>query len=66
MNGHLRSILEVFPPGPRRAAVLALAEHPEFDDVDWEGVLIFRRYRTHKEGKPGLSLKIEPKEENVL
>jgi hypothetical protein len=60
------SILEVFPPGPRRQAVLTLAEHPEYDAPDWHGRIIFRVYKTDKSGRKGLAFKVEPDEETIL
>jgi hypothetical protein len=65
-HAHAMSILDVFPPGRRREAVLKLAEHPEFDLPGWQGRIIFRAFRTHATQHSGLGLKIEPDEETVL
>jgi hypothetical protein len=36
---HACTVLEAFPPGRRRRIVLYLAQHPEFDDIPWQGRL---------------------------
>jgi hypothetical protein len=65
-SAHALSILDVFPPGRRREAVMALAQHPEFDLPGWQGRIIFRAFRTDKSQQTRLGLKIEPDEETVL